>query len=130
MNTEMIELKQSLLADMLSYMEYGAADDENDPDYDPDFDAGYTEEHVKRCGDIIDDFFGALEKLPADNKHELIMDEVKSVVLRLNQLAEETNGCMIETGQREQLCDIIISAANHAGLVSDVYDITEEWREW
>ena len=39
-------------------------------------------------------------------------------------------GGRIETDQREQLCALIITAANRAGLVSGVYDITEEWREW
>jgi hypothetical protein len=40
------------------------------------------------------------------------------------------DGCFIETDQREQLCPLIIAAAKRAGLVSDVNDITEGWREW
>ncbi len=130
MNDPVLDLKQSLLADMTSYMKYGGAEDENDPDYDPEFDAGYTEEHVKRCGEIIGAFLDKLENVSAQNKNESIKDAVKTAVLELNQLNDDSEGNMIETDQREQLCEIIISAANSAGLVSDAYDITEEWREW
>jgi hypothetical protein len=45
-------------------------------------------------------------------------------------MGSTSDGLLIETDQREQLCELIIAAAQRAGLVSDVYDITEEWREW
>jgi hypothetical protein len=58
------------------------------------------------------------------------MKAVKTAVVKLNRLNEQCYGCLIETDQREQLCELIISAAKRAGLVSTVYDITEEWRDW
>jgi hypothetical protein len=63
--------------------------DENDPEYDPEFDAGYTEKHVDRCSEIIDDFLASLEKTPEAQKNEYIMAVVKDTIFRLNELNEE-----------------------------------------
>lgn len=51
-------------------------------------------------------------------------------MLELNKLNDDSDGALIETSEREQLCDIIIAAAQQAGLESDEDDITYEWREW
>ena len=58
------------------------------------------------------------------------MKAVKTAVVKLNKLNDRCDGSLIETDQREQLCELIITAARGAGLSSDKYDITEEWREW
>jgi len=130
MNQEIIELKQELFDGMIDYMKYGGAVDENDPEYGPEFDAGYTQKHIDRLSEIIDDFLASLEKTPEAQKNEYIMDAVKKTILRLNELNEEVDGSLIETDQREYLCKLIDLAARHAGLESSVDDITYEWREW
>ncbi|MGH9936866.1 MAG: DUF5713 family protein, partial [Blastocatellia bacterium] len=112
------------------YIKYGGAVDENDPEYNPEFDAGYTQKHVDRLSEIIDDFLASLEKTPEAQKNEYIMDAVKKTILRLNELNEECDGSLIETGQREDLCKLIDLAARDAGLESSAYDITYEWRDW
>jgi hypothetical protein len=43
MNQEILEVKQALIDDVIEYMKYGGAVDENDPEYDPEFDAGYMQ---------------------------------------------------------------------------------------
>jgi hypothetical protein len=58
------------------------------------------------------------------------MEAVKTGVLGLNHVNDACNGNMIETEQREQRCDLIVVAANEAGLVSHKDGITAEWREW
>jgi predicted transcriptional regulator len=115
---------------MVSYMKHGGAVDECDPDFDPDFDAGYTQADVDRCARIVDDLLAALERAPAEKKQEFILKAMKSAVVKLNKLNDRCDGQLIETDQREQLCELMITAAQRAGLVSTVYDITEEWREW
>jgi hypothetical protein len=130
MNQEILEVKRALIDDMIEYMKYGGAVDENDPEYNSDFDAGYTQEHVDRCSEIIDDFLTSLEKAPEAQKNEYIIDAVKKTILRLNELNEECDGDLILTGQREYLGKLINLAARDAGLESNVYDITYEWREW
>ena len=130
MNQEILEVKRALIDDMIEYMKYGGAVDENDPEYDPEFDAGYTQKHVDRCSEIIDEFLASLEKTPEAQKNEYIMDTVKKTILRLNELNEECDGGLIETDQREDLAKLINLAARHAGLESSAYDITYEWRDW
>jgi hypothetical protein len=130
MNQEILEVKKDLIDDVIEYMKYGGAVDENDPEYDPEFDAGYTQKHVDRLSEIINDFLASLEKTPEAQKNEYIMDAVKKTILRLNELNEEVDGSLIETDQREFLCKLIDLAAGHAGLESSVDDITYEWREW
>jgi hypothetical protein len=123
-------LQREFIADISNYMKLGGAEDESDPNYDPEFDAGYTQEHIDRSNEILDAFVSKLEQVSDSNRNTEIMEAVKTAVLELNALNEECDGSMIETDQREQLCEIIISAAKEAGLVTSEYDITEEWREW
>src|SRR4030095_4007191 len=130
MNQEILELKQKTIDSMVDYMKYGGAEDENDPEYDPEFDAGYTQEHVERCLAIVDELLDSLGKTPTAKKSEYILAGVKKTVLELNQLNEECDHSLIETDQREDLCELSITAARQAGLQSSVYDITEEWRDW
>lgn len=130
MNQEILGVKQNLIDGMIEYMKYGGAVDENDPEFDPGFDAGYTQKHVDRCSEIIDDFLASLEKTPEAQKDKYITASVKETVLRLNELNEECDGGLIETDQREDLAELINLAARHAGLKSSEDDITYEWREW
>ena len=123
MKEDILKVKQDLIDEMIEYMKYGGAVDENDPEYNPEFDAGYTQKHVDRCSEIIDDFLASLEKTPEKaHQNEYIMDAVKKTILNLNELNEECDGNLILTGQREDLCKLIDLAASH--------DITYEWREW
>jgi len=127
---ENLEVKRDLIDGMIGYMKYGGAVDENDPEYDPEFDAGYTQKHVDRCSEIIDDFLASLEKIPEEQKNEYIMDAVKKTVLSLNELNEECDGGLIQTLERDHLGQMINLAARRADLESSVYDITFEWRDW
>jgi hypothetical protein len=130
MNQEILKLKRDLIDGMIEYMKYGGAVDENDPDYDPEFDAGYMQEHVDRCSEIIDDFLASLGKTPEAEKNKYIIAAVKKTVLRLNDLNKECDGCLIETLQRDDLATLIDLAARHTGLESSADDITYEWRAW
>ena len=127
---ENLEVKRDLIDGMIGYMKYGGAVDENDPEYDPEFDAGYTQKHVDRCSEIIDDFLASLEKIPEGEKSEYIMAAVKKTVLSLNELNEECDGGLIQTLERDHLGQMINLAARRADLESSVYDITFEWRDW
>jgi hypothetical protein len=130
MNQEILEVKRRLIDGMSEYMKYGGAVAENDPEYDPEFDAGYTQEHVDRCSEIMDDFLAVLGKAPDAQKNKYIMTAVKKTILSLNKLNEKCDGSLIETDQREDLAELINLAAKHAGLESGADYITYKWREW
>lgn len=118
-NPVIIHCRQDLLDSMASYMNVDSAGS----------DAPYTQNEIDACARIIDDLLAALASLGAVTDSAAILAQVKKAVLALNDLNDEAGGSLIETGERESLCDIIILAAKDAGLESGE-DITEEWRDW
>jgi hypothetical protein len=93
---------------------------------DVEADAGYTERHIDRCEEHLLQFLQSL----AENKDpESVRESAKSLVLSLNHLNAKCGGTLIETDQREAICELIIVAARKAGL-DEGGDFTEEWREW
>ncbi len=114
------EVKQRLLDGMVSFMQGDAEE--------PDFDCGYTQEDIDRCGAIVAGYLAAIASIAPSSEGDIRL-AVKKVVLELNELNDNCGGGLIETDQREDLCQIILMAAKGCGLkTSD--DITEEWREW
>lgn len=124
----LLEQKQQVIEGMLGYMNYGAAENENDEDYDPDFDAGYTRKHIDKCDAILSEFLASVEA-HSGAEASVIMKDVKTVVLALNALNQKCDRPIIETDQREDICALIDDALKQAGLAPEA-DVTEEWREW
>lgn len=137
MNEDIRTLQRDLIEGMTSYMS-GSDDDDDGDDDDSDggsseesaFDAGYSQEHIDQCAEILEAYYDELSQAGGDDRDAEIMEAVKTAVTQLNALNDETEGNLIETDQREQLCEIIIAAAQEAGLPVEGQDITEEWREW
>ena len=90
-------------------------------------DAPYTEKDIDVCFNILKEY---LEKMHQSSDMEEGMKHVKSAVLALNQLNEACDYCLIETNEREDICEIIIMAGHEKGYNDLEDDITEEWREW
>jgi len=91
----------------------------------------YTHKNCKKAETIILDLTKQLERLGQNNliKKELL---IKNCVLALNNFNESLDGCFIETGEREELCNLFDNIAEAVGLnVQDYPDgIASEWREW
>jgi hypothetical protein len=92
-------------------------------------DAGYTDTDIKKCDEILLAFTDSLQKLDTSAADPEILKPVRQVVLSLNALNESVGGGLIETDQREDLCEYILFAAKQSGLKQEG-DVTEEWREW
>lgn len=92
-------------------------------------DCCFTEKDVQVCEKILNDYLSALDNM-ASPKDAAIMAQVKKAVLALNELNEKTDYGMIETGERERICDILQESALACGLQTDSNDITEEWRDF
>jgi hypothetical protein len=90
-------------------------------------DTSYSEEEVGICMNILKKHLDELSK--TKNKNEG-MALVEKTVLQLNELNEKCEYELIETGQREDICEILILAGNEMGYNDRGEDITEEWREW
>ena len=84
---------------------------------------------VARCGALLAGFLTALSELrePEDDR---IMAQVEKVVLALNDLNEALDYALIETVEREAICELIQTAAVDCGLQDVPDDVTEDWREW
>ncbi len=115
---------ESVLRSMIDYM----SPDEEDISDDEEFEVEYTQADIDKCGEILDEYIDDLIK---SNKNEkLIIESVKKVILELNMLNEKCEHELIETDQREDLCQFIEDTSIIAGLLKSENDITEEWREW
>ncbi|MBL7783018.1 MAG: hypothetical protein JNM22_17440 [Saprospiraceae bacterium] len=94
----------------------------------------YTTENCNRAKSIFDTLIRQLaamgETAPRAEKEE----QFKSAVLALNDLNEATDGGLIETGEREELCELLDMITIAAGLNPEDYadgeGIADEWREW
>lgn len=118
--SKLLNTKERVLEGMLSYMEREEGEDEFDE---------YSKEHINRCASILDKYLSSVLDPSIHGKSDGIMEAVKRVVLELNDLNEQCGHSLIETDQREDICELIIDAASLAGLDGND-DITEEWREW
>lgn len=90
---------------------------------------GYTREDVEQCEALIHRYLSALAHLdpPTD---EAIMEQVKLLVLALNDLNEATDYALIETEAREAIWEVVQTSAVDCGLQDVPEDVTEEWRDW
>ena len=102
--------------DMLDFIE---GEDENETEY--------TAEDVTLCITSLLEFMSAMEA--EVQTVESAKEHIETVVVSLNSLNHQCGDCLIETEQREDICQFIqkvISAAN----IEFVGDATEQWREW
>ena len=93
-------------------------------------DCGYAQKHINKCAKILKKYEKGLLALKNKADDSKIMKYVENVVNALNELNNKTEGCLIETDQREDLFVFIQEKAINAGLTNMDEDITEEWREW
>ena len=114
------EVRRCLLERMVSFME----GDENEPD----FDCGYTQADIAQCAAIVDAYLADIAA-NTDPDEDQLRFIIKKAVLQLNDLNDSCGGSLIETDEREDLCEIILVAAQACGLTTTP-DITEEWRDW
>ncbi|WP_426329172.1 hypothetical protein [Pedobacter sp. R-06] len=87
----------------------------------------YTMDDINSCETILKQYLA--DMLTSKNK-KAGMKIVKKTILTLNKLNSKTQETLIETGEREQIAEIIILAASRKGYNSVDEDITEEWRQW
>ncbi|MGG3756147.1 hypothetical protein ABET26_11175 [Bacillus anthracis] len=88
----------------------------------------FTEENISATNKVLDTYINNLQQLGENPTEVEVMQVVKEVVMKLNELNIEHDH-FIETMEREDLYDFIDTAARIAGLESEE-DITEEWCEW
>ena len=114
MEFQLEELIKNIVIGMLDFIE-----DEDDADY--------NESDVAKCKASLEVF---VEKLSSNGiENEDAFSAIETLVISLNKLNESCDECLIETDQREEICELIFMALSQANIPFEG-DPTEEWREW
>ena len=94
----------------------------------------YTEENCAAAERILDTFISDLVALGEDAREEDKMQTFQVAVEALNTLDDESGHSLIETGEREELCEFFYVVAEKAGIDAKKYGDGEgpasEWRDW
>ena len=87
----------------------------------------YTAKDIEQCERILTEY---VKNIDNTKNKETGLQVVKMTVIKLNELNEQCDFQLIETGERELITEIIISTGNIRGYNSLNEDITEAWRAW
>lgn len=90
----------------------------------------YSKENCEKALKIIKELIDNLESGELTDSQKL--GYIKLAVLDFNRLNNELMNSFIETGEREELCDIFDNIADAIGIDTQKYKdgIASEWREW
>jgi hypothetical protein len=93
----------------------------------------YTAENCSRTQQVLDGLIDELVRIGEAAEENQKVALFEKAVTELNALNEEIEG-LIETGEREELCDLFNKITVAAGLDPEKYGegegIASEWREW
>jgi len=87
----------------------------------------YKKENVEDCMEILLNHIDEINKTASKEEG---MGLIEKTVISLNKINEECDYEIIETDQREDICEIICMTAYAKGYINQNEDPTEEWREW
>ena len=94
----------------------------------------YTPENCGKAQQIFDTLIAQLVEIGENAKKKDKEKLFEIAIIGLNTLNDETEGSLIETGEREDLCELIDNISISAGLNPEDYadgeGISDEWREW
>ena len=94
----------------------------------------YTQENCMAAQTILDKLIDGLIQLGEDAPEAQKVEQFRISVEALNALNEEIDHVLIETGEREELCDLLDAITIAANLNPEDYadgeGIADEWRDW
>ena len=93
----------------------------------------YTQENCDAAKSIFDNLISGLKSIGENAPEKEKIKLFQTTVLSLNELDDRIDG-LIETGEREDLCELIDQITIAAGLNPENYadgeGLADEWREW
>jgi hypothetical protein len=94
----------------------------------------YTEENCNRAKEIMDNLIDELINLGENAEEYSKISSFQKAVEDYNELNDEYENSLIETVEREQLCELLDNIAIVSGIdlnkLEGGNDIAGEWREW
>jgi len=113
---ELIRIRESALIQMRNYLVISNTLD-------------YSELEIKEVDNILLEYYNDIYCAFIINTTDYL-PYVQEIVRKFNTLNMQTNYSIIETIERELLCDYIIKTTIRFGFLKDYSDITFAWREW
>nr|WP_321228142.1 hypothetical protein [uncultured Psychroserpens sp.] len=93
-------------------------------------DNNFTDKGIDEIEVLLKNYVDILIKAIEKKNASVIYNSIKKVVKNISKINDENN-FMIETIEREELCDFINNIVRQTGLnIDEKVDLTEEWREW
>jgi hypothetical protein len=93
-----------------------------------DGDDTFTNENINAVEKALEGYIQKINGLNENPPQKNLKSCVKEIIIKVNKLNEKFD-YFIETTEREELVEFIVSVAELAGLEVEE-DITEQWREW
>lgn len=94
----------------------------------------YTKDNCNKAELIFKYLLSDLSEIGESAKEPEKIEKFKSAVLSLNSLNDSLDGAFIETGEREELCDLFDEITVLVGMNPSAYcdgeGIASEWRDW
>jgi hypothetical protein len=100
----------------------------------------FPDPFIDRTGLLLQDFAAAISRCsPTAAGFPPVMQHIQNVVLALNNINQDFDHRVIETGEREALCEFIDAVIIEQGIDIDAlaasqnctrYELTDEWRDW
>jgi hypothetical protein len=94
----------------------------------------YTQENCDKAKKIFDDLILGLINIGEDASEQEKVKLFKAAILETNDLNTECDDGLIETGEREDLCELTDKISIACGLDPKKYGdgegLASEWREW
>ena len=98
-------------------------------EYMPLFARLFMSKGINDVNRVLTTFINDLENLKGNSSKEEVMTVVEKTIHKLNEI--DNNREIIETLEREDLCEFIHKGARLAGLqIGEREDITEAYRNW
>ena len=91
----------------------------------------YTPENCARAHKIVTQLIENLEGNQNYSEHQKI-ELIRAGVIQFNDLNASLDYCFIETGEREELCELFDNIADAVGIDNQNFEdgIASEWRDW
>lgn len=100
----------------------------------------FPDSFIDRTEILLKAFTVAIKQCPTSaSDFPQVMRNIETLVLGLNQINEDFDYGVIETGEREELCEFIDQVITSRGIDiealaasknCDRYELTDEWRDW
>ena len=111
------------LRDIISSIKDYIGSEEDDEDDD---DSNCSLADVESLKNILEEYLRTISGKKGDEKN--LYKATRIAVKKINKLDDKTDNELIETEEREELCNFFNNGSAYVGIETE--DIADEWREW